>query len=139
VTAFYKLAAASRKLTGPEPPATELEQKAARTTVEPVAGAAGGGRGGGFGGPGGGAPMTPEREAMMAAMRKIPGHMTSELRAITPRKLTVQQVRDFISGEFEPVPLADVMTYFQAQEKAGMVKLIEKPVEVTKARVKGKK
>ncbi len=138
VAAFYRLAAASRKLSGAEPPAAELEQKAARTTVEPVAGAAGGGgRGGGFGGPGGGgAPMTPEREAMMAAMRKIPGHMTSELRAIAPRKLTVQQIRDFISGEFEPVPLADVMAYFQAQEKAGMVKLIEKPVEVTKGKKK---
>ena len=80
--------------------------------------------------------MTPERQAMMAAMRKIPGHMTAELRAITARKLTVQQIRDFISGEFEPVPLADVMAYFQAQEKAGMVKLMEKPVGGDKGKKK---
>ena len=62
-------------------------------------------------------------------MRKIPGHMTSELRAIMPRKLTVQQIRDFISGEFEPVPVADVMAYFQAMEKSGSVKLTEKAPE----------
>jgi hypothetical protein len=135
VAAFYKLAAAQRKATAAEPAATDLEQKAARTTVEAVPGAGGGGRGG-FGGPGGGgAPMTPERQALMDAMRKIPAHMSAELRAITPRKLTVQQIRDFVSGEFEPVPLPDVMTYFQAQEKAGTVKLVERAPEP----VKGKK
>ena len=69
-------------------------------------------------------------------MRKIPGHMTSELRAILPRKLTVMQVRDFISGEFEPVQLADVVAYFDAQSKVGSVKLVEKAPEVP---VKGKK
>jgi aminopeptidase YwaD len=130
---FYKLAAAQWKVAGTDPAGSDLEQKAARTIVEPVAGAGGGGRGG-FGGQA--APMTPEREAMMAAMRKIPGHMTSELRAITPRKLTVQQIRDFISGEFEPVPLADVMAYFQAQEKAGMVKLVERAPEPSKGKKK---
>jgi hypothetical protein len=134
--ALYKVAAARLNAPPTEPAATELEQKASRTIVEPVASAAGAGRGG-FGGPGGGGPMTPEREALMAAMRKIPSHMTSELRAIAPRKLTVLQVRDFIAGEFEPVPLADVMAYFQAQEKAGMVKLVEQPVEVKKG--KGRK
>lgn len=137
--ALYKLAAARLNAPATEPAATELEQKASRTVVEPVPSAAGGGRGGfggGFGGPGGGGPMTPEREAMMAAMRKIPSHMTSELRAIMPRKLTVLQIRDFIAGEFDPVPLADVMAYFQAQEKAGMVKLVEKAPEPGK---KGKK
>ena len=79
--------------------------------------------------------MTSERQAVMEALRKIPGHVTAELRAITPKKLSVLQIRDFISGEFEPIALADVMTYFQAQEKAGMVKLVEKPAES----VKGKK
>jgi hypothetical protein len=136
VTAFYTLAGASFNVTATEPQASALEQQAARTTVEPVPGAAGGRGFGGPGGPGGGAPMTPERQALMDAMRKIPGHMTAELRAITPKKLTVLQIRDFISGEFEPVPLADVMNYFQAQEKAGMVKLVEKPAEVTKGKKK---
>lgn len=146
-TALYKLTAARFNAPTTEPAPTDLEQKAARTTVEPVGGA-GGGRGG-FGGGGGGgggqggaqagagaSVSAADREAAAAAMRKIPGHMTSELRAILPRKLTVMQVRDFISGEFEPVQLADVVAYFDAQSKLGLVKLVEKAPEVP---VKGKK
>jgi hypothetical protein len=136
IAGFQKLAAARFKVAGGEQPPTELEQKASRTVVEAVPGA-GGGRGGFGGGAGGpGAPMTPERQALMEATRKIPGHMTAELRALTPRRLTVLQIRDFVSGEFDPVPLADVMAYFQAQEKAGMVKLVEKPIEPVKGRKK---
>jgi hypothetical protein len=140
VAAFYRLAGARWKLAGAEPVPTDLEKQAARTIVEPVPGAAGGGRGGFGGGPGGpggaGAAMTPERQAVAEAMRKIPGHATAELRAITPRKLTVQQIRDFLSGEFEPIALADLMTYFQAQEKAGMVKLVDQAPEPTKGKKK---
>ena len=141
VTAFYKLTAAQWKQPGTEPAPTELEVKASKLIVEPVA-AAGGGRGGfggGFGPGGPGGAPSPEREAMMAAMRKIPGHMTSELRAIMPRKLTVQQIRDFISGEFEPVPLADVMTYVEAQAKAGAAKLTQKAEEPAKGKAKNRK
>jgi aminopeptidase YwaD len=61
--------------------------------------------------------------------------MTSELRTILPRKLTVMQIRDFISGEFEPVPLADVVAYFEAMAKTGAVTLTEKAPE---APAKGK-
>jgi aminopeptidase YwaD len=142
VSAVYKLAAARIGASGTEPAASDVELKAARTIVEPVAGASGGGRGG-FGGGGGqqaqppaGSQAAADREAIAAAMRKIPGHMTSELRAILPRKLTVQQVRDFISGEFEPVPAADVMAYFQAMEKSGSVKLTEKAPEPVKGQKK---
>lgn len=53
--------------------------------------------------------------------------MTSELRAILPRKLTVLDIRNFLTGEFEPVPLADVFDYVRALEKLGQVKLIEQP------------
>jgi aminopeptidase YwaD len=112
VTGMFKLAASRVNAPAAEPAPTELELKAARMIVEPVSGAAGGARGGGSG---------------MAG--KIPAHMTSELRAITPRKLSVAQVRDFISGEFEPVTLADVLAYFQAMEKAGSVKIVEKAPE----------
>ncbi len=136
VTGFFKLAAAQWKLALVEPAATEMEQRAARTIVEPVAGA-GGGRGfGGGGGAAGGAPLSPERAAAQAAARRIPGHMTAELNAVLPRKLTIAAIRDFLSGEFEPLPLEDVVSYFQAQEKAGLVKLIEKAPEPVKARKK---
>jgi hypothetical protein len=58
--------------------------------------------------------------------------MTSELNAAVAQKKTVLEIRDFISGEFEPVPLADVMAYFEAQARAGSVKLTEKPEEPQK-------
>jgi hypothetical protein len=110
-----------------------MEQRAARLVVERVGGA-GGGRGAGGGGGRGGAnvPMTPERQALMAAQRKIPSHMTSELNGLIAQKKTVLEIRDFISGEFEPVPLADVMEYFEAQATVGAVKFTEKPVETKK-------
>jgi aminopeptidase YwaD len=41
----------------------------------------------------------------------------------------VLEVRDFLSGEFEPLPLADLMEYLRAREKAGAVKLTPKPAE----------
>ena len=49
--------------------------------------------------------------------------MTSELSPLLGRGMTVLEIRDFISGEFEPVPLQDVMDYIKAQEVAGAVKL----------------
>ena len=139
VTAYYKLQAEQRKVPAVEPTPTEMEQKAARLLVERVGGA--GGRGGGGGGRGagggrGGAPMTPEQQALAAAMRKIPSHMSSELNAAVAQKKTVLEIRDFISGEFEPVPLADVMAYFEAQAKAGSVKLTEKPEDPKKSGAK---
>ncbi len=42
------------------------------------------------------------------------------------------QIRDFISGEFEPVSAADVLAYFQAMEQSGSVKLTEKAPEPAK-------
>ncbi len=39
----------------------------------------------------------------------------------------VLEIRDFISGEFEPVPLVDVFDYLKASEKTGQIKLVEKP------------
>ena len=50
------------------------------------------------------------------------------------RGLTVLQIRDFISGEFEPVPLQDVFEYLKAAEALGQIKLVEKPAEPVKGR-----
>jgi hypothetical protein len=79
-----------------------------------------------------------ERAAVQAAMRKIPSHMTSELNSLMAKKKTVLEIRDFISGEFEPVPLADVTAYFEAQAKLGSVKLNELPEEAKKPTPKKK-
>jgi hypothetical protein len=53
--------------------------------------------------------------------------MTSELGTILRQKQTVLEIRDFISGEFERVPLADVFDYLKATEKMGQITLVEKP------------
>lgn len=37
------------------------------------------------------------------------------------------EIRDFLSGEFEPLALADLMEALCAQEKLGLVKFTEKP------------
>ena len=52
--------------------------------------------------------------------------MTSEVGPLLNRGMTVLEIRDFISGEFEPVPLQDVWDYIKAQETAGAVKLTVK-------------
>jgi hypothetical protein len=118
VKATYQMAAATWKTSAAEPSPSSLEQEASRLVVERVAaagggrgGAPGGGRGGAGGGRGGAAPT------------RIPGHMTGELNALLGRGMTVLEIHDFISGEFEPVPLQDVMDYVKAQEAAGAVKL----------------
>jgi len=36
------------------------------------------------------------------------------------------EIRDFLSGEFEPVPLSDVMAVLRARETAGTIKLVPK-------------
>lgn len=112
VKATYALAAATWKVPAAEPVMSALELQASKTVVTrvpPATGAAGRG-GGGFGGRGG-------------APSKIPGHMAGELNALLARGMTVLEIRNFISGEFEPVPLQDVWDTIKAQEAAGSVKL----------------
>jgi hypothetical protein len=124
---LYGLAAA--RLQGPSLPAgdpamTDTERVAARTMVESVPGAGGGrgGRGGGGGGGGG-------RGGGQAGGPAIPQHMNAELNILLGQKKTVLEIRDFLSGEFEPLPLETLMKVLRARETAGSVKLVEKPSE----------
>jgi hypothetical protein len=127
VRATYALAAATWKVPAREPVQSELEKLAARTVVERVAAAGGGGRGGGAGGaPGGGRGGGGGGRGGVAS--RIPGHMSGELNAVLGRGMTVLEIHDFISGQFEPVPLQDVWDYVKAQETAGAVKLTERGV-----------
>ena len=52
--------------------------------------------------------------------------MTGELNAVIGRGLSVLEIRDFISGEFEPVPLQDVWDHIKAMEAAKQVTLTVK-------------
>jgi hypothetical protein len=125
IRAFYEIEAQRLKAAPAEPTLTEAEAKAARMVVERA-----GEQGGmmmGFGGRQGGGGMDrfppEERAALQAAMGKVPPHMTSELNALIGQKKSVLEIRNFLSGEFEPLPLADLMEYLNAQEKLGRWKI----------------
>jgi hypothetical protein len=52
--------------------------------------------------------------------------MMSELTILLGQHKTALEIRDFLSGEFEPVPLADVMAVLRARESTGQIKLMSK-------------
>jgi len=56
----------------------------------------------------------------------IPQHMTSELNLLIGQGKTVLEIRNFLSGEFEPVPLSHIMDYMTIMEKVDLVTLEEK-------------
>jgi hypothetical protein len=116
------------------PAMTPAEQEASRLVVEcvngatrsgcasaPGAGRGGGGRGGGGGGRGGG-----------ASGPSLPQHMNAELTILLGKGKTVLEIRDFLTGEFEPVPLDDVMAVLKARAAAGSIKLVAKPASAEK-------
>lgn len=50
--------------------------------------------------------------------------MNAELSILLGKKKTVLEIRDFLSGEFEPVPVKDVLEVLRARETAGLIKLV---------------
>jgi aminopeptidase YwaD len=63
-----------------------------------------------------------------AAGPSLPQHLNAELNILLGKKLSALEIRDFLSGEFEPVPLADVMAVLRAREAAGTIRLVPRPV-----------
>jgi hypothetical protein len=149
VKAAFQLQAAQRGLALAEPVVTPEEREAASLIVEqvggggrgaasaPAAGAAAsagqgrgaargqgvaagqppqGGRGGGAGGGRGRGNAGPS----------VPQEMGAEFNLLLPRRLTVLEIRDFLSGEFTPLPLADLMAVLRAREAAGTIRLVPK-------------
>lgn len=53
--------------------------------------------------------------------------MDAELNILLGQNRTVLEIRDFLSGEFERLPLDLLMEYLKAQEAAGRVKQVAKP------------
>jgi len=101
---------------------TPEEKEAAATAVGVVAasgrGGAAGGRGGGGGGGGG-------RGGATQGLR-LPDEFNAEFSQLLGKKLTVLEIRDFLSGEFTPLPLADVVSVLKAREAAGQITLTRK-------------
>jgi aminopeptidase YwaD len=116
VQTYYRVQAKLRGVAPTDPAPTPLEREAAGVTVERSAtpGQGRGGRGGGFGGSGGGPSAA------------IPQHMRAELNQLLARPRTALEIRDFLSGEFEPLPLDAFMGYVRAMEKSGALKVTPK-------------
>jgi hypothetical protein len=92
-----------------EPPQTADEKEAANLIVEGAGGARGARGAGGAAGP------------------ALPQHMNAELQILLGKKLSALDIRNFLSGEFEPLELADLMAVLRAREAAGSIKLTPKP------------
>jgi hypothetical protein len=120
VKAAYQLQAAQRTAAPVEPVMTAEEKEASMLIVEAIPQPPGAGFGGGGGGGGGG-----QRPAGPA----LPDEFTAEFTGLTQKKLTALQIRDFLSGEFTPLPMAEVMAVIRAQEKAGRLKVTAKAPE----------
>ena len=119
VKAAYQLQAAQRHVTPSEPTMTTEEKEAANLVVEPIAAAGqrgAGQRGGGGGGGRGGANAGPS----------VPQEMGAEFNILLNQHKTVLEIRDFLSGEFTPLPLADLMRVLRARESAGTIRLVPK-------------
>lgn len=128
VKAAYQLQAAERSAIAAEPLMTAEEREASTLLVEFVPPPPGSGPGGGFGGGGGGRGP--------AAGPALPDEFSAEFNLLLRKNLTALQIRDFLSGEFTPLPMADVMAVLRAREKAGSVKITTKPAEAKRAKKK---
>ena len=50
--------------------------------------------------------------------------MNAEFTLLLGQHKTALEIRDFLSGEFTPLPLADLMKVLRAREAAGTLKLV---------------
>ena len=123
----YQLQAMQRGVPATEPVVTPEEREAANIIVESEArprgqgGPGGGGGGGQQGGGGGGG-----RRGGPPTGPQLPQEMNAEFTILIGQHRTVLEIRDFLSGEFTPLPLADLMAVLHARETAGTIKLIPK-------------
>jgi hypothetical protein len=128
VKTAYQLQAGQRNVAAAEPVQSPDERVAANLVVEPLAGAgaaAGGGRAGGRGAGGGGGGGGAGR-GRGAAGPSLPEEYNAEFAILLGKGMTALQIRDFLSGEFTPLPLSDVMTVLRARESQGTVKLTQR-------------
>jgi aminopeptidase YwaD len=135
--AAYGLQAAQRRTTASEPVMTAEERDASTLMIECVNGSsfsgcsaapgAGGGRGAGPGGPSAGSGQAGAGGGGRGGVpSNLPQHMNAEATILLGQKKSALEFRDFLAGEFDPLPLADVMTYLRAREQAGVIRLVKR-------------
>ncbi|MBP7551091.1 MAG: hypothetical protein KA761_12455, partial [Gemmatimonadaceae bacterium] len=115
--AAYQLQAAQRGVAAAEPVMSAADRAAADLMVELVAGASAAAPG-----PRGAQP------AGAAAGPALPDEFSAEFGLLLRKGgMTVGEIRDFLSGEFTPLPLQDVLAVLRVREAQGGVKLVPKP------------
>lgn len=109
--AAYQLQAAMRGVSAAEPVISAEERAITELRVELVAGASAAAPGG--------------RGAGAAAGPALPDEFNAEFGLLLRKGgMTVGEIRDFLSGEFTPLPLADVLAVLRAREAQGGLKLV---------------
>ena len=121
VKAAYQLEALQRNLPAAEPVISAEERALASLVVQPATAAGPGGAPGAAGGGGRGA----GRGA--AAGPSLPDEYNAEFSILLRRGLTVGQIRDFLSGEFTPLSMDELMPVLRAREASGALTLVAKP------------
>ncbi len=122
--AAYQLQAAQRGVAAAEPVMSPTDRANADLLVELVTGATAAAPG----------PRGPQA-AGAAAGPTLPDEFNAEF-ALLLRKggYTVGEIRDFLSGEFTPLPLGDVLAVLRARETQGGVKLTPRPAAPARRR-----
>lgn len=133
IKAAYQLQAMQRGVAAIEPVLSADEKDAAALMIElpsasgasgaaPAAPAGGRGAGAAPGAPAGGG-----RGAGGAAGPQLPDEFSAELGLLLRKGgMTALQLRDFLSGEFTPLPMSDVMAVLRAREASGAIRLVPK-------------
>jgi hypothetical protein len=103
VRTAYELQARQRGLRARDPELTEAEREAASLTVELIEG---GSR------PSGGP--------------SLPDEFNAEFRNLLGRGMTALEIRDFLAGQFTPLPLADLMAVLRSYEGSGAIRLAQR-------------
>jgi aminopeptidase YwaD len=115
--AAYQLQAAQRSVAAADPVMSAEDRAVADLMVELVAGASAAAPG-----PRGAQP------AGAAAGPALPDEFSAEFGLLLRKGgMTVGEIRDFLSGEFTPLPLKDVLAVLRVREAQGGVKLVPKP------------
>ncbi|MCI0708341.1 MAG: M28 family peptidase [Ignavibacteriae bacterium] len=123
VDAFYRMQAEIRKTSVAKIAMSSEEKEAGKVIVERVQTQGGGG---GFGGQQAAIARANLTDVERATLNIIPQHMRAELNILLGQNKSILEIRDFLSGEFEPLPLADLTAYLRTMAKVGTVKLTAK-------------
>ncbi len=126
ITAYHALRAQQLGVPPVEPTRTAAETEASRIVAARVPG------GRMLGRRGRNQPLLdslpPADRALVASVEaKLPQHMGAELNLLLQKgDRTVLQIRDFLAGEFDPLPADDLLAYLRAMERIGGVRLTAK-------------